>query len=124
MVGLLGYDELELIMQILADRDNVREEVRAMYPNSFSLSLQSCSSTFSESPTILTTLSFMTYPNVCQVQVIFHVYSINSSLETLEETFSENNIRRRMQDQLKAHAARPLFSGSSVSFVTSAAAFL
>lgn len=73
---------------------------------------------------ILLVPAFMTYPNVRQVQVIRRVHSIDSSLETLGETFSENNVRRRMQDQLKAHAARPLFSGSSVSFVTPAVVFL
>src|SRR6266545_5808996 len=67
MVGLLGYDELELIMQILADRINVRQEVCAVYSNPVSLSLQNCSSISSDPPTILTTLSFMIYPNVRQV---------------------------------------------------------
>ena len=57
-----------------------------------------------------------------KLSVAFH--SIDSSLETLEETFSENNVRRRMQKQLKAHAERPLFTGSSVSIVTLVAAFL
>jgi len=110
LAKLLGFEELELVAEILADRFGICTEVfhsknllewHLISGNSF----VSCGIQISSLQT-----------NRSVRRGVFCYLSKRTDSEWLEQTFTLENIRQRMQEQLEANAAQPLFRGTAVGF--------
>jgi len=101
LVELLGFDELELISDILSNRSQFFEEPRVT--NEPTLAPNPSKSGGKEIGNLLP---------VTTEEPAYVVFSDPRSL-------APDQVRRRMEEQLQANASRPLFTGVAVSCIVS-----
>jgi len=101
LAELLGYDELELVSDILSNRSQFFEESRVIHePTPSPLPSMGKGKETGKSPPVVTE---------------------GSAHGTVSDprSLAPDQVRRRMEEQLQANASRPLFTGTAVSRVVS-----
>lgn len=99
LAELLGFDELELATEILSNRSQFFEELRVINEPTPTYLLSKGGEIGKPRPVVTEEASHAIVPD--------------------PRSLAPDQVRRRMEEQLQANAARPLFTGTAVSHTVS-----